>query len=423
VEPSKKEQKQTDNREREKNGLCPECDQPRKNHAETPKADQRVSQNPSTPTIIKTASRTLNSHRLFPPIDNKVRAKLSRTSGEMLGPLFQSAQELEGKYSADWESQTIVERAGSSSAKWKDMVGFQYDAWYEATVALNNARRKYFEGCIKVARESYEDGRITQSELEAILSKAGQYQAEVSSHDVTLKSKQKVLRGSFLDAYLVNSFADMAFVDMLVQWYREPYGATEWFKHKRDPKEQERFRKKLIKHYESDDNKFLWCPIARSFLREQAVAAAHVVPYNTGEAMCDYMFGAAENRADGHFMSPQNGLIIHREFEQALDGGLIIIVPADEGDIDPETREPVNFAKDAEPLKIRVLDQEMKKNLPVTLGPVRFAWLDGRILEFRNDERPKKRYLWYNALLALARRRRCAVPGWHEDKAALGKRN
>jgi hypothetical protein len=58
-------------------------------------------------------------------------------------------------------------------------------------------------------------------------------------------------------------------------------------------------------------------------------------------------------------MSPSNGLITHRDLEQAMDGAQIIIVPASPGDIDPETKEMVDFGTHHEAYKIRVLDESL----------------------------------------------------------------
>lgn len=118
--------------------------------------------------------------------------------------------------------------------------------------------------------------------------------------------------------------------------------------------------------------------------------AAHLVPYNTGEANCDYAFGKAET-SHGHLMCASNELMLHRDFQELLDAGRIIIVPASKGDMDPETAQVVDFAHDKEPYKVRVLDKTLITKKMQGEGVMRSV-LDGKFLEFKNKNRPKKRY-------------------------------
>ncbi|KAF2864685.1 hypothetical protein BDV95DRAFT_655755 [Massariosphaeria phaeospora] len=214
----------------------------------------------------------------------------------------------------------------------------------------------------------------------------------------------------------------MAYVDALVTRYQAPHGYTSWFRIPgvgRDDRAQARFRTNLINRYESKQKggALLWCPISRAYYESDDMTAAHVVPYNTGESNCNYLFGDAESD-NGHLMCPSNGLLLHAKFEKALDDGRIAIVPASKDDIDPEMNSTVNFGHNDEPYKVKVLDATL--NLPeLNLGAVKGPHLDGRILKFWNDNRPKKRYLWFNTIINIARRRRARVPGWPSDMAIL----
>jgi hypothetical protein len=117
-------------------------------------------------------------------------------------------------------------------------------------------------------------------------------------------------------------------------------------------------------------------------------------------------------------MCPSNGLILHHSFARALDKGQIIIFPASPDDIDPETKEKVDFDKDSAPYKVRILDREI---IPTAITTSRFQFVvDGSILRFRNENRLSKRYLWFLAIMAIARRHRAAAPGWEKDGEILG---
>jgi hypothetical protein len=46
--------------------------------------------------------------------------------------------------------------------------------------------------------------------------------------------------------------------------------------------------------------------------------------------------------------------------------------------------------------------------------------LDVRVLQFQNENRPSKRYLWFLAIMTVAQRHRAAVLGWEKDREILG---
>jgi hypothetical protein len=115
--------------------------------------------------------------------------------------------------------------------------------------------------------------------------------------------------------------------------------------------------------------------------------------------------------------------MINDGFAEGLNAGKMIIVLASEGDIDPETKEKVAFNKDKEPYQVGVLSQAWLSIPDLTTGSVNAFKLDGRILHFRREHRPKKRYLWFLAIMIIARRHRCRVTGSHEDVEILGSAN
>jgi hypothetical protein len=108
-----------------------------------------------------------------------------------------------------------------------------------------------------------------------------------------------------------------------------------------------------------------------------------------------------------------------------MDDGWLTNVPASRTDRDPETNLLAQemFPHDKELFKIQALDQTLKGPETVgQLGGVKRAFLDGRVLEFRNDNRQRKRYLWFTAIMSIARRHRAEVAGWHDDVTVLGTR-
>ena len=140
----------------------------------------------------------------------------------------------------------------------------------------------------------------------------------------------------------------------------------------------------------------IWCPISKRYQSGESIRAAHIVPHSIGEANCSYLFTEAEAEI-GHLMSPKNGILIHYFFEQAMDKAQFAIVPADSED--PSSA-----------LKIIVLDRGLLKR---KIAGFDFDWktLDGLRLGFKNENRPGLRYLYFNFLLSLFRRRRFECDG------------
>jgi hypothetical protein len=226
------------------------------------------------------------------------------------------------------------------------------------------------------------------------------------------------MRGSFLDMYLRHSATDMAYVDELVM--RSVLSTL-------DGKAQESFGLNASKRYDSGQygsrlsswrNRLgadlqIWCPMSGQYWLGNETRLTQLVPYNLGESNCRYLFGDAETSFLDHLMNPENGLILHKSFAKALDEGEIIVVPASRDDIDLRTKDKVDFSKDKEPYKLQILDQTLRR-IKERSG------LDGRILQFRNENRPSKRYLWFLAIMTVAQRHRAAVLGWEKDREILG---
>lgn len=94
----------------------------------------------------------------------------------------------------------------------------------------------------------------------------------------------------------------------MITRYREPTKATLTMKGPRDDKEQERFRKCLLKAYGSlsDDGTEAWCPIAATWVPTNFITAAHIVRYNVGEWSAQPLFGTGITPPkEGHIWTPK----------------------------------------------------------------------------------------------------------------------
>ena len=163
--------------------------------------------------------------------------------------------------------------------------------------------------------------------------------------------------------------------------------------------------------YNRDEPEFsrgIWCPISKGFFCSELITAAHLVPHSIGEISCSYLFN--EEHTTGHLFNPENGLLMLKFFKEAIDKAQIAIVPV-EGEV---------FTSD---VKVVVLDRAILKRNPVPYFDLDWKSLDGLQLEFRNENRPSLRHLYFNFLLSTFRKRRFECTGWRSDqrKYAQGK--
>ncbi|GAB1317032.1 HNH nuclease domain-containing protein [Madurella fahalii] len=133
------------------------------------------------------------------------------------------------------------------------------------------------------------------------------------------------------------------------------------------------------------------------------VTAAHLFPHNLGPDVLVSLFG---EDVEGELMTARNGLLLQPDVESALDDGAIAIVPdlpddpTTEQVADWERKEPKNYRwriidEDAESLEtvIALESQGAPKNMTV-------RDLDGLKLSFKNDNRPRARYLYFLFVVA-----------------------
>ena len=140
----------------------------------------------------------------------------------------------------------------------------------------------------------------------------------------------------------------------------------------------------------------IWCPISKGFFPEELMKTAHLVPHSIGEIGCSYLFN--EESTIGHLFNPRNGLLMHSYFEKAMDKAQIAIVPV-EGEVPTSD------------LKVVVFDRAVLKRNHTPVFNFNWKSLDGLQLEFRNENRPGLRYLYFNFLLSIFRRRRFECTG------------
>ncbi|RJE20901.1 hypothetical protein PHISCL_06769 [Aspergillus sclerotialis] len=173
---------------------------------------------------------------------------------------------------------------------------------------------------------------------------------------------------------------------------------------KRDSRDQSNFRQALINAYNATNpdgwEDLLWCPVLSKWLPREYVTASHIFSYKRGQNTMDAIFGQCE---EPELFSPKNGLLISKNVEAKFESGLFVIVP----DLPEEpTAEMITRWQQDEPreYKLKIIERDSAKlNRPVVDLNITWKELDGKRLEFRNNFRPRSRYLYYHYCLQILR--------------------
>lgn len=173
--------------------------------------------------------------------------------------------------------------------------------------------------------------------------------------------------------------------------------------------EQRMFRKDLIGHYECQPGGWktnMWCPISKQWYRHKEMKAAHLVPFKLGYQTMGDLFGE-ETRGHELMWSMGNGLIMHRSLEEAYDEHAFCLVPIE------KPGQPDGW-------KFVFIDEERRHdglNLIQT-----WDYVDGTELEFRNDQRPSRRFLYFHYVFCIYRAMQERTKGWQKVRERSGNR-
>ena len=156
--------------------------------------------------------------------------------------------------------------------------------------------------------------------------------------------------------------------------------------------------------YQKDTEKYTqaYCHLS-GWADAKTVKAAHIVPKSLESPELSYIFGVG----DAVLSDPRNALTLYRTIEEALDAGLIALVP-----LEPKDGEETRW-------KCVLTDKSQTKQ-EVKDG---FLWkdLDGKELQFLGKHRPAKRYLYFRFVMTYLN---CQKEGskmdWVEDVEAKG---
>jgi len=395
----------------------------------------------SSEMVIYAPMSVLNPDRFASPAATKLQRKvwLSPTAHVQLSKLLEAATRASDHHFLTWSNPKTLERTQDMTQDgWENAIELQYQTWHNDITNKLSAEIDAHSFSIRQCQITEEHGNMPKSETLRLIVQAETTTAHLRKLLIILRDFKNQMKGECIDANQHADATDLKYIDSMIQRFTKPYQSPQvhksWYKGPdgRDVDAPETFDEDVSDYYGSNLTELFhsfpygWCPIARQRLSVNPwphdTRAFHLVHYNTGDGACDYLFGKQDSTR-GHLMDPSNGLLLYFEFKSMLNRAQIIIVPARVGDTDPETGKTVQET-DKEPYKIRVLDPKLRNGVgdwECRTRPVAPTQLDGRILEFANDNRPKKMYLWYRAVLDIAVRHRLQAPGWQGDIEALGQ--
>jgi hypothetical protein len=180
----------------------------------------------------------------------------------------------------------------------------------------------------------------------------------------------------------------------------------------RNPHEHSQWKGGLCHFYsatdpEDEDEDDLWCPILKEYATPPYRTAAHIVPYSIGYDNAGYLFGEPSRGAE-FIWSMSNGLIMDYALKIHFDAGDFVLVP-----ILTEHGKPSRWQF------ILMNDKLRTCKIYVHCRYKEIGELDGTELEFKNDNRPAHRFLYYHFVSTLLRYIRYEKPDWAEEGVNL----
>lgn len=164
---------------------------------------------------------------------------------------------------------------------------------------------------------------------------------------------------------------------------------------------QSKFRERIIQAYATRKDDWIWCPVLSMWRNPEDMIAAHIFNYSHGQDTMDAIFGATE---EPELFHPRNGMIVSRVVAEHLDMGLLAIVPDLPGDSGAEDILRWRYKGAAKDFKIKVVNpKHPSTQRKIACIDKTILELDNKKLEFRNDFRPRARYLFFHYAKQLLR--------------------
>lgn len=149
----------------------------------------------------------------------------------------------------------------------------------------------------------------------------------------------------------------------------------------------------------------MWCPIYKDWHPFKKIKAAHLVPFKLGYQTMGDLFG--EDHGHELMWSMGNGMMMHQDFEESYDEHTFCLVPID------RPGQPDGW-------KLVLIDEE--KRFKKVNAVQTWDFYDGRELEFLNDQRPSRRFLYFHYFFCIYRAIQERTKGWQKARDKSGTR-
>lgn len=259
-------------------------------------------------------------------------------------------------------------------------------------------------------RASFEEGRIAGEEFKKEVDRCWTKRAKLAAENATITRQQaKLVKGLNEEKDADEPDWAAAYAELLTNLYKPYERPAGW--EARNEHTHSAWRQNLIERYDSKDpavEDMLWCPISRMYIASQNCTAAHIVPHSIGCSNAGHIFGEGDD-GFGVIWSQRNGIMMANWFKRQFDKGDFVLVPV----------EPIN--SELEPCEWRfvLMNDKLHQHRVGSSQSITNNDLDGRLLEWKNDNRPARRFLYYHFVTTLLRYVRYEKPGWAEKRLSL----
>lgn len=297
----------------------------------------------------------------------KYRDRLKRSrdaSEEALKKFRKLSQSHAGSESRQEHAQNMIESAITVLEAQKSEAALRVESL--ESVAQKAARRALSEEDIKKLEQDIRDWTKARTQQEALLQSA-------AAHRTSIIEQLSVVPWDKCQGVL-----EMLLALPVIHKRRSRPGQAQWRK--------DAFRfydaTRVIRHPEGREEEQAWDPIMRTWFKAGRMRAAHILPYAMTDETARCILG--EDEGTNIIFDIRNCLPLWEPLESAFDKGVFVLVPVDEKQ---KAGGPTNY-------KLVLLEDSMRTLHLETPYPTTWAELDGTVLQFRNDCRPRQRYVY-----------------------------
>ncbi len=255
----------------------------------------------------------------------------------------------------------------------------------------------------------HKEQKISDVEFRNLAENCWTTRAKLTQEDLTLDRD----RERILDILEVKEKGDIegAYAALFTQIYKNDEATNEWEKRKNfriyDEKSKKYWTEKdwsreLKVHYNAHDPEKpedLWCPITRAYGPKNTRTMAHIVPHNLGWKNVGYMFGEPDKGRD-LIWSMGNAMVMNSVLERGFDRGYFVLLP-----LETKPGEPSEW-------QAWLLATDKAKDRIDAFGQVSWADIHKRRLEWKNNNRPAHRCLYYHFISNILRYVRYEKEDW-----------